>query len=83
MLDLRYDNAGMHLSTSNFEDKHLELAADMGAVVLTAGRSLGAFYGKDLQLFETTCQQVESELRQKIPIVRQLLSRPDADPTQR
>ncbi|MEV6871649.1 hypothetical protein [Amycolatopsis sp. NPDC051128] len=82
-LDVRDDNTGMYLSTPNFEDKHLELAADVAAVVLTAGRSLGTFYGRDLQGFEATCQQVETALRQMIPLTRQALGRPDADPTQR
>ncbi|MGW4529168.1 hypothetical protein [Amycolatopsis sp. NPDC004378] len=82
-LRVRDDNTGMYLSTSNFEDKHLELAADVAAVVLTAGRSLGSFYGRDLRTFETTCQQVETVLRQMIPDVRRALGRPDTDPTQR
>lgn len=82
-LRLRDDNTGMYLSTANFEDKHLELAADVAAVVLTAGQSLGAFYGRDLRAFETTCQQVETVLRQMIPDVRRALGRPDGDPTRR
>lgn len=82
-LDLRDDNSGMYLSTANFEDKHLELAADVAGVVLAAGRSLGTFYGRDLQVFETTCHQVETGLRQMIPIARQALGRPDSDPTRR
>ncbi|WP_146060360.1 hypothetical protein [Amycolatopsis sp. CA-128772] len=82
-LNLRDDNTGMYLSTSNFEGKHLELAADVAAVVLTAGQSLGTFYGRDLRGFETTCRQVETTMRQMIPITRQALGRPDADPTRR
>jgi hypothetical protein len=73
----------MHLSTANFEHKHLELAADVAAVVRTAGRSLGTFYGRDLHSFDTTCEQVEIRLRRRIPITRRALGRPDADPTQR
>lgn len=80
---LHDDDAGFGLSTLNFEDKHLELAADVAAVVLTAGRALGTFYGRDLRTFEATCQQVETALRQVIPEVRRALGRPDADPTPR
>ncbi|MEV4049641.1 hypothetical protein AB0J55_00505 [Amycolatopsis sp. NPDC049688] len=82
-LRLRDDTTGMYLSTPNFEDKHLELAADVAAVVLAAGKSVGAFYGRDLRNFETTCHQVEGVLRQIIPAVRQALGRPGANPTQR
>ncbi|RSN60697.1 hypothetical protein DMH01_15565 [Amycolatopsis sp. WAC 04182] len=71
----------MYLSTLNFEDKHLELAAEVAAVVLIAGRSLGDFHGKELRTFESTCQQVETVLRQAIPDVRRTLGRPGSDPT--
>ncbi|UUV32354.1 hypothetical protein NQK81_02550 [Amycolatopsis roodepoortensis] len=81
-LSLRDDSTGMYLSTPNFEDKHLELAADVAAVVLIAGRSLGDFHGKELRTFESTCQQVETVLRQAIPDVRRTLGRPGSDPTQ-
>lgn len=75
------DNAGIHLSTFIFEDKHVELAADVGEVLRTAGKSLGSFYGRDITIFDELCKEIEGRLRAQIPTIRQALGRPGGDPT--
>jgi hypothetical protein len=78
----RADNdAGLHLSTSVFEDKHVELAADIATVIRAAGISVGDFYGRETNMYLKLCTDVDTHLRAQIPSIRQALGRPGNDPT--
>jgi len=75
------DDTGLHLSTSVFEDKHVELAADLAVVLRAAGVSIGDFYGRDTSTYLKICTNVDTHLRSQIPAIRQALGRPGDDPT--
>lgn len=74
------DDAGLHLSTFTFEDKHVELAADVTEVLRAAGNSLGRFYGRNTNAYDECCVDVGTHLRSLIPVIRRALGRPDGDP---
>jgi hypothetical protein len=77
------DANGIVFYTSNFEDKHVELAADVAEIVAAAGKRYGEYYGRRSDEFTTACANVASHMRSHIPAIRQELGRPDADPTRR
>ncbi|MBC6451323.1 hypothetical protein [Actinokineospora xionganensis] len=80
-LQFSYDGSGVRTSTSNFEDLHVELAADTASVILAAGRTMGRYYGRGLATFTDVCGEVERHMRALVSFIRQALGRPDSDPT--
>lgn len=80
---LAHNEAGLNLSTYVFEDKHVELAADVAVVVRAAGISVGTFYGRNTTTFHQVCTDVEAHLRDQTPVIRQALGRPGGDPLAR
>jgi len=74
-------HAGLRLSTFLFEDKHVELAADVCDVVRAAGHANASFYGRDITDFSRVSAQIADDLRTQIPIIRHALGRPGRDPT--
>lgn len=80
---LSVDGRGQHISTFRFEDKHVELAADVAIVVSAASEALGTFYGRRYTDFVVAGTNTASRLRALIPPIRLALGRPDADPVRR
>lgn len=75
------DDMGLSLSTFIFEDKHVELAADVATVLRAAGVAVGDFYGRRTSAYIQTCTDVDVHLRPQIGNIRQALNRPGSDPT--
>ncbi|MEV6620297.1 hypothetical protein AB0M83_13065 [Amycolatopsis sp. NPDC051106] len=80
-LSLARGETGLLASTLAFEDKHVELAADVSSIVREAGNAVGTYYGRKTESFADRLEQVETHLRTQIPTIRRQLGRPDADPT--
>lgn len=77
------NDTGLSLSTYTFEDKHVELAADIATVLHAAGATVCEFYGRRTNAYLQTCTDIDTHLRTQIPAIRQALNRPGADPTHR
>lgn len=77
-LEVVGDFEGLATSVSTFEDKHIELAADVADVVTATGTKVAAYYAKDTQPFIDRCAAVSTFLRQELPKIRALLGRPDS-----
>lgn len=77
------NDTGLHLSTYVFEDKHVELAADIAIVLRAAGTSVGDFYGRETSTYLKICTDIDIHLRTQIPTIRRALGRPGDDPTRR
>jgi hypothetical protein len=77
------DAHGIAFYTNNFEDKHVELAADVAEIVAAAGKKSAEYYGRKSDEFTAACANVASHIRSRIPTIRQDLGRPDSDPTHR
>lgn len=77
------NDTGWSLSTYVFEDKHVELAADIATVLRAAGGAVGEFYGRQTSAYLKHCADIDTYLRCQVPVIRQALGRPDIDPTRR
>jgi hypothetical protein len=73
------DAGGIHVSTLRFEDRHLELAADVAEVLPVAATTIGEYYGRteatgSLRAIRT---DVGTRIRGVLPQVKAALGRPN------
>lgn len=76
--DLAAEGRGLSISTKRYEDRHLELAADLCDVLPIAGTAIGEYYGRASTTDElrTACEKHSTWIRAVLPEVRAALGRP-------